>query len=101
MRESRSYLNQQGQASLDSTSPEDTTNTNGSSSTKPEEGTGGEDILAALEKIPGVGSLRSVAQSSSIGSSLPSLNNEKVKREESSHSLGSQVSLMLVLFNLV
>ncbi|TRY68945.1 hypothetical protein TCAL_03772 [Tigriopus californicus] len=49
-----------------------------------------EDILAALEKIPGVGSLRSVQ--SSVGSSLPSLSLDRVKREESSHSLGSTQS---------
>jgi hypothetical protein len=52
--------------------------------------------LSALEKIPGVGSLRS----SSVGSSLPSLNLEQInlrsvviKREdESSHSLCTQAS---------
>ena len=51
--------------------------------------------MAALEKIPGVGSLRS----SSVGSSLPSLNMEngggqlRLRREEeSSHSLGMQSS---------
>ena len=54
--------------------------------------------MAALEKIPGVGSLRS----SSVGSSLPSLNmdgggggcgQQKMRREEeSSHSLGVQSS---------
>ena len=48
--------------------------------------------MAALEKIPGVGSLRS----SSVGSSLPSLNldnngQQRLRREEeSSHSLGMQ-----------
>ena len=47
--------------------------------------------MAALEKIPGVGSLRS----SSVGSSLPSLNmdngQQRLRREEeSSHSLGLQ-----------
>ena len=56
----------------------------------------GEDILAALEKIPGVGSLRSVGNSS-IGSSLPSLSLENqarsVKREESSFSLKSQTAV--------
>ena len=52
---------------------------------------GAEDILAALEKIPGVGSLRSVDKVS-IGSSVPSLSmDNKFKREESSHSLRSQV----------
>ena len=52
--------------------------------------------MAALEKIPGVGSLRS----SSVGSSLPSLNmdgggngQQRMRREEeSSHSLGVQSS---------
>lgn len=53
--------------------------------------------MAALEKIPGVGSLRS----SSVGSSLPSLNldganaggQQRLRREEeSSHSLGMQQS---------
>ena len=55
------------------------------SCSKTDSGAGGEDILAALEKITGVGSLRSVQ--SSLGSSLPSLTLDKVKREESSHSL--------------
>ena len=45
---------------------------------------GGEDILSALEKIPGVGSLRSLG---SIGSNGPSLTLDRVKRESSSHSL--------------
>jgi hypothetical protein len=51
-----------------------------------------EDILAALEKIPGVGSLRSV---SACSGSLPSLGADArlaVRREDSSHSLGSQSS---------
>ena len=53
--------------------------------------------MAALEKIPGVGSLRRA--SSSVGSSLPSLNMDGVagqqrlrRDEESSHSLGVQQS---------
>ena len=54
-------------------------------------GEDGEDILAALEKIPGVGSLRSL---NSIGSSQPSSSLEqRFKREESSHSLASGLSL--------
>lgn len=86
----------QGQTSIDSTSPDDESGTNGthtaannipdpdSNQAAPD----GDDILAALEKIPGVGSLRSSVQSS-LGSSLPSLTLDRVKREESSHSLES------------
>ena len=55
-------------------------------------GVNGDDILAALEKIPGVGSLRK-SRDSSVGCSLPSLDNGgsklAVKREESSFSLKS------------
>ncbi len=76
----------QGQTSVDSTSPDDSASntTKNSTSRGPPE-----DILAALEKIPGVGSLRS---SCSVGSSLPSLSLvEKTivlrREEESSHSL--------------
>ena len=113
----------QGHTSIDSTSPDENSSSGKTpndeedlataaaavvAAVRPQED--GEDILAALEKIPGVGSLRSVAHSSSIGSSLPSLSltdqgggnlqqsnnsssttSNKVKREESSQSLRSQV----------
>lgn len=55
-------------------------------------GENGEDILAALEKIPGVGSLRSL---NSVGSSQPSFD-AKFKREESSHSISSGLSLGVI-----
>ena len=58
-------------------------------------GEDGEDILAALEKVSGVGSLRSLY---SVGSSQPSLTLDAraVRREESSHSISSGLSLGLV-----
>ena len=51
--------------------------------------------LTALEKIPGVGSLRSL---NSVGSSQPSLTLDPrvVRRDESSHSISSGLSLALV-----
>ena len=77
-----------GQTSIESHSPEDNEDQQ-----KKSRGEDGEDILAALEKIPGVGSLRSLH---SVGSSLPESglgrSLDRVKREESSHSLGSQAS---------
>jgi len=82
-------INSQGQTSGESGSPvENSAPVNGGK-------TGGEDsedILAALEKIPGVGSLRSL---NSVGSSSqPSISlDQKFKREESSHSLASGLSL--------
>lgn len=47
-----------------------------------------EDILSALEKIPGVGNLR-CGNNSGLNQSLPSLHLAKVRRDESSYSLGS------------
>ncbi len=80
------YLLSQGQTSGESGSPE--------AESQPRVKTGGEDgedILAALEKIPGVGSLRSL---NSVGSSQPSLTlDPRFRREESSHSLASGFSL--------
>lgn len=85
----------QGNGSLDSPSSEETAAPScGGDHQPPKRGHGhnghhdnnGEDILAALERIPGVGSLRSSAQSS-LASSLPSLALDKLKRDDSSHSL--------------
>ena len=54
----------------------------------------GEDIIAALEMIPGVGSLRSL---NSMGSSQPSYTlDQRFRREESSHSISSGLSLGIV-----
>ena len=53
-----------------------------------------EDIIAALEMIPGVGSLRSL---NSMGSSQPSYTlDQRFRREESSHSISSGLSLGIV-----
>ena len=83
----------QGHTSGESASPDDhIVQHNGKTG-----GEDGEDILAALEKIPGVGSLRSL---NSVGSSQPSLTLDAraVRREESSHSISSGLSLGLVIF---
>jgi len=76
-----------GQTSIESHSPDDDDGRK-----KNKRGEDGEDILAALEKIPGVGSLRSLH---SVGSSLAEsgigCSLDRVKREESSHSLGPQI----------
>ena len=82
----QSDMDSTGQTSIESHSPDDDEGQN-----KKGRGEDGEDILAALEKIPGVGSLRSLH---SIGSSQAEsglgLSLDRVKREESSHSLGPQ-----------
>ena len=84
----QSDMDSTGQTSIESHSPDDDEVRNKSS-----RGEDGEDILAALEKIPGVGSLRSLH---SVGSSLAEsgigCSLDRVKREESSHSLGPQTS---------
>lgn len=81
----------------ESASPDDVAQHNGKTG-----GEDSEDILAALEKIPsvqdtyGVGSMRSLY---SVGSSQPSLTldaREKMRREESSHSISSGLSLGLI-----
>ena len=83
-------MDSQGQTSGESGSPDDIVQHNGKTG-----GEDGEDILAALEKIPGVGSLRSL---NSVGSSQPSLTLDPkfVRREESSHSISSGLSLGLM-----
>ena len=77
-----------GQTSIESHSPDDE-----EGQKKNKRGEDGEDILAALEKIPGVGSLRSLH---SVGSSLAEsgigLTLDRIKREESSHSLGQPLN---------
>ena len=77
-------------SSGESGSPDDVEQHNGKTG-----GEDGEDILAALEKVSGVGSLRSLY---SVGSSQPSLTLDAraVRREESSHSISSGLSLGLV-----
>ena len=84
----------QGHTSGESASPDDHHIVQHNGKTGGEDG---EDILAALEKIPGVGSLRSL---NSVGSSQPSLTLDAraVRREESSHSISSGLSLGLVIF---
>ena len=81
----QSGMDSTGETSIESHSPQD----DDESTKKKSRGEDGEDILAALEKIPGVGSLRSLH---SVGSSLAEsgigLTFDRVKREESSHSLG-------------
>ena len=84
----QSDMDSTGQTSIESHSPDDDDGRK-----KNNRGEDGEDILAALEKIPGVGSLRSLH---SVGSSLAEsgigCSLDRVKREESSHSLGPQTS---------
>ena len=84
------YLFQGHSTSGESASPDDTAQHNGKTG-----GEDSEDILAALEKVQGVGSLRSLY---SVGSSQPSLTLDAraVRREESSHSISSGLSLGLV-----
>eukprot|EP00093_Oithona_nana_P005264 05264.XXX_212303_210832_1 [CDS] Oithona nana genome sequencing. len=78
-------IDSQGQTSGESGSPDDTQH-NGKNG-----GEVGEDIIAALEMIPGVGSLRSL---NSMGSSQPSYTlDQRFRREESSHSISSGLSL--------
>ena len=83
----QSDMDSTGQTSIESHSPDDDDGRK-----KNKRGEDGEDILAALEKIPGVGSLRSLH---SVGSSLAEsgigCSLDRVKREESSHSLGPQI----------
>ena len=85
----QSDMDSTGQTSVESHSPED----DDESQRKKSRGEDGEDILAALEKIPGVGSLRSLH---SIGSSLAESglgrSLDRVKREDSCHSLGVQTN---------
>ena len=92
----RKKISLQGHStSGESASPDDVAQHNGKTG-----GEDGEDILAALEKIPsvqdtyGVGSMRSLY---SVGSQ-PSLTLDAraVRREESSHSISSGISLGLV-----
>ena len=84
----QSDMDSTGQTSLESHSPDDD-----DGQKKNKRGEDGEDILAALEKIPGVGSLRSLH---SVGSSLAEsgigLTLDRIKREESTHSLGQPLS---------
>ena len=84
----QSDMDSTGQTSIESHSPDDD-----EGQKKNKRGEDGEDILAALEKIPGVGSLRSLH---SVGSSLAEsgigLTLDRIKREESSHSLGQPLS---------
>jgi hypothetical protein len=64
--------------------------------------------LSALEKIPGVGSLRSLGSMSSItldrvkrddsSHNLGSINFDRVKREDSSHSLGPSPATSVSFF---
>ena len=83
----QSDMDSTGQTSIESHSPDDDDGRK-----KNNRGEDGEDILAALEKIPGVGSLRSLH---SVGSSLAEsgigCSIDRVKREDSSHSLGPQI----------
>ena len=86
----QSDMDSTGQTSIESHSPDDD-----EGQKKNKRGEDGEDILAALEKIPGVGSLRSLH---SVGSSLAEsgigLTLDRIKREESSHSLGQPLSFL-------
>ena len=88
----QSDMDSTGQTSIESHSPDDD-----EGQKKNKRGEDGEDILAALEKIPGVGSLRSLH---SVGSSLAEsgigLTLDRIKREESSHSLGQPLSSIQV-----
>jgi len=83
-------IDSQGQTSGESGSPEDSHAQNGTRKTGGEDA---EDILTALEKIPGVGSLRSL---NSVGSSSLTLDPRAiVRRDTSSHSISSGLSLAL------
>ena len=96
----------QGHVSVESRSPEDPEPR--LAGTRKSRGEEGEDILSALEKIPGVGSLRSLGSMSSItldrvkrddsSHNLGSIHFDRVKREDSSHSLGPSPATSVSFF---